>query len=319
MKKAITVIILLPGILVTARLIPFSRKKEILIENKFEHVSNLLTYPVNWIKWYPELRAAWRNDTAACIKKESADGASFSLTVPGRKVYVHNLPSLQYEVRDSSDGASSFFIFSVSPAMNIQQTTLVYVQQTNLLYTVFSFLMKNSVPDKAINALQFYLEDVQSFYGFKIVTQQPEAKAYIVKKIKVPNTAIFAVLPAAFNALEDLAGNYSAGDIAYNSIAFLPLGKDSTEVSAGIALNITISGNDSIQYMQMRKGVSVLTGYYSGIYANRKAIYSAMSLFMLDKGIPPATHFYERFKKGSLPVSDSSVVQFELCLPYYPR
>ncbi|MFT3704283.1 MAG: hypothetical protein QM802_18085 [Agriterribacter sp.] len=319
MKKIIVALVVILVILIALRFIPGSSPKQILIKNKVDQVDRTVSIPSNWIKWHPEIKAAWQKDSTACRIQQDGEGKSFSFILPGKEIHVTTVQGLQYHVQESGDNPADF-VFSFAPAVNeTQSTRLIYSQQSNMLYNTFSFLQKNNSAVSIVTALKSYLEDVQLLYGFNITLHPNEEKVYIVKRIAVTKASVYNNLPALFADIENWVKKKDGGTVKNYSISYMPLKKDSTEIIAGIALQKVIDGNDSIESMKIPKGQFLLVGDYEGVYAKRNTLYAAMSLYMMDKQMPHTSAFFERFEPGKIPVSDSSIVKMQLCFPLYPR
>lgn len=318
MKKIIIAIALLILTLFILRFIPASQQKEVLIKSKIEHVNDYVSYPRNWIKWHPALKAALAKDSTSVQTKEDVAGKSFTFIMPGKEIHVSTLPGLQYHIQESGDNATDV-ICAFYPDENTPYTKVNYVQQNNLLYQFFPFLQKNTITNPLLASLQHSLEDVRSFYGFDITLQPAEGKAYLVKRMVAAKEKAFGFLPAMFSDIEAWNKKQGGDPAKTFSISYLPLSKDSTEVIAGIALHKSIAGNDSIESMKIPENQFLLVGNYEGVYAKKNTIYTAMALYMMDNNLPQISAFFERFEPGKIPTSDNDIVKMQLCIPSSPR
>lgn len=318
MKKIVITITLLVSALLILRFTPASQQKEILIKNKIEHVNNYVSYPHNWIKWYPALKEAWAQDGNSIHIKENAAGKTFSFVLPGKEIQVTSVSGVEYHIQEAGSDAKEL-VFSFSPDEKTTYTKVKYTQRSNMLYQVLPFLQSGININPVIASLQYALEDVHSFYGFDISTSPSEGKAYLVKKATTSKQNIFTWLPHMFSAIEEWNKKQGGEQPKTYNISYIPTHKDSVEIMTGIVLSKTIPGNDSIEYMKIPEKQLLLVGNYEGVYAKKEALYTAMALYMMDNNLPQISAFFERFEPGKIPTSDSSIVKMQLCFPYYPR
>ncbi len=92
------------------------------------------------------------------------------------------------------------------------------------------------------------------------------------------------------------------------------LGGDSLTVMAGFNIDKIIKGDYLYIFKQFPAGQPLAVATFKGIYRDRSLLYAAMEKYIPDHQLIKVGLPFEKYS-STLPVSDSSVVAFELCYP----
>lgn len=289
MKKLISILLALVIIfLLISLLIPVEEIRSVSIQNSIPNTVAALRQP-----------ALWRSkDSGVHTRTREAGYMNFIIT-------EHAL-----------QGDSTEMVVSVSPEVARQHdphnTNVSYVHSSSLFRKIFG-LSKQSPEGRTVAELQSYLQDSKRFYGFVINTSPLVDSFFLTKKMDLPAAALFSTLPAMVKELEAFAAQNSCHVIAHN-LAITPMDHDSLSVMAGLNIDKSIPGDYIYNFRQLPSTLGLLVGRYEGRFGDRAGIYSAMEKFITDhelakRGIP-----FERYP-SSMPVSDTSVVKFDLIYP----
>lgn len=315
MKKIFLLLLIVPALMFVLWLIPVEEKKEVVLQNRIEHVDRLIRSPRDWRKWYAPIRDACEKDEQSCSILGNDSSRGFRLHIPDRQIKVQLQQGLQYSIEIASAGNTAF-VMAMSPGASMNETRLLYAYSNRLLWKALPFLSKPHDANLLMQDLKTFVESPLSFYGYNIQTEPPQGVGLLTRQSIVAKSDLFAHVKRALQQLKDYAAFNNVKESLHSNVSFIPARGDSVEIIAGIAVNRQVVGNDSIRYMKVPAGQQLLVADFNGVYAEKKLLYSAMSRYMTDHNITGRAGFYERFAAGTFPDSDSAVVKMQLCFPF---
>jgi hypothetical protein len=321
-RVPVILIVLALLFLIVSFFIPVKLENKIFVANTFENIASSTIRPKSWIKWDASVREAWEKDSSACHFTEDSVQHTATVEIPGKKIIITQVSYLIYQLEEIKDhGPSSAFGFGIVPYVgNGQQrsehnTNLVYARYTNLFYKLFPFLEKPSFAKRTISGLTAFVEDNLRFYGYAIDLKQSNDTLFLTKSEDLAKKDLFPRIPVLFEEIGREARNNNC-KTGIKNLSYAMLGGDSLTVMAGYNIDKIIKGDYLYIFKQFPAGQPLAVGTYKGIYRDRFRLYAAMDKYIPDHQLLKVGLPFEKYAAAApLPVSDSSVVAFELCYP----
>ena len=319
-RVPVILIVLALLFLIVSFFIPVKLENSLFVANTFQNIASSTMRPKSWIKWDASVREAWEKDSSACHFAEDSVRHITTIDIPGKKIVITQISYLIYQLEEIKDhGPSSVFGFGIVPYIgNGQQrsdhnSNLVYSRFTNLFYKLFPFLEKPSFAKRTVSGLASFVEDNTRFYGYPIDLKQSNDTLFLTKSEDLAQKDLFPRIPALFEEIEREARKNNCKTSAKN-LSYAMLGGDSLTVMAGYNIDKIIKGDYLYIFKQFPAGQPLAVGTFKGIYRDRSLLYAAMEKYIPDHQLIKVGLPFEKYS-SPLPVSDSSVVAFELCYP----
>jgi hypothetical protein len=231
------------------------------------------------------------------------------------KTRVTQVAYLQYTLVASDYDRMPGFGLLLTPNAGKDQSRsgIVYSRFTNLFYKLFPFLEKPSFATTTITELKSYLEDNRRFYGFPIEIAPAADTLFLTKRSDLPADKLFAALPVIQQELEAYAKQNNCRILAKN-ISFTSLDHDSLAVMVGLNIDKVIAGDYIYNFRELPAKAALATGYYTGPFRGRTALYQAMEKYLTDHQLAKRALPYETYH-SPFPDSDSANIDIQLSYP----
>jgi effector-binding domain-containing protein len=287
MKKLLLALIPLAILfLIVSFFIPMKLTRQIAVANTWQNVETTLQ-PQNLSKWSPA----------------------------EKNLHITQVSYLLYQLEGTKDDHTDVFGLMITPNAGKAETQagIVYSRITNLFYKLFPFLEKPSFATTITTELKSYLEDNRRFYGFSIELKAATDTLFVTKRQDLPAAALFTALPGMQQELEAYAKQNNCRILAKN-MSFTALGHDSLSVMVGLNIDKIIAGDYIYNFRQLPGRAALATGYYTGPFRNRTAVYQAMEKYLKDHQLAKRALPYETYS-SPFPEADTSTIQIALSYP----
>jgi len=320
MKKAFQAILLIViCFLIASYFIPVIQQKEIPVSNTLENIVSSLSQPQSWIKWDASVRDAWQNDSTKCQFTQDSAKHVITINFQGKKITVTQTNYLSFQLEETSDHNTDYFILSVAPYIekekpqSNQNSKIAYAWNSTLFYKIFPFFHRTSFCEETISSLASYLNDQVKYYGFPIKIKTASDIFFITRKDSISRSGLFKTLHILFDSL-DLFCHQNHLQSGNHNAYYDSLPGDSLKILAGINIDKAFIVEGINQFMQLPPTQVVAIADFEGPFRDRSKVYQAMKKYFIDKELIKSGVCFEKYL-SPLPISDTSIIKMELVYP----
>ncbi len=313
MKKGFFVALLLIICIVVICVYPVTQNSTINVSASFENTVVQVVHIENWKNWYPEIKKAYQNNPSEYRLIKDTSKKTDTIFIPGKKIVIHTVAPMSYEIRELSGSKVNSFAFSVYPSSLPRKMNVFIAQKRPFIATLFN--KKNN--ETTLYGLKNYLEDPKELYGFDIKMAEIRDPTIASTVFKIPKKEVFTKIRQADTLLNHYIDQKNLIKTGHISISYIPLMGDSMQVTVGIPVNGSADSIKNVKCLSLPVKGRVLVGVYTGKFSRRERIYQAMTKYLTDHTLSIPAESFERYLNDSIPTSDSSEIKIELNYPVY--
>lgn len=292
-----SVLILLSALLFFGPL-QFDKEHQVTIGIAIDEVSPQITQISNWAHWF------------GGVKKMDSSGFYFK----EKKYTLIQAGPTNVLVKEEGTGNTAYHYFTAFSDSSGHATHVTWVRGERPFYWIKNKLDPSREMDSVLQNLKTYLEDPLKYYGFRLFFSP------VIDTLVITQRAITSKI----NKLRTLAGlyanlrNYANSHDIPQSVNeprmayFYPVGKDSLQIWAGMAVNSRKSPSGGIEYLVMPKTGKTLIGLYEGPYSGLGKLYDAMDRFAKSRNLNRVPSQYEKYLTDPSSPGDSLHMKIEI-------
>lgn len=313
MKKGIIAALLIIVVLLAASFYPVTQNSTINIDATFDNTFLQILHVDNWKNWYPEIKQAYKDNPASYRISSDSSKKIDTITVPGKKFIIHAVTPMAYNVIETGSPSQNF-AFTVFPGETKGEMKIFLEKKSPLITAIFQDKRDQQSP---LEGLKNYLETPLEFYGYNIKMAQIRDPTIASLVMKIDQKDIFTKMQTARQELMEYLKNNQLQKTGVISVSYIPLQKDSIQLTVGIPVHKIAPANKNIQCLSLPAKGRVLVADYTGLFSERNKIYKAMTKYLTDHTLSIPAESFERYLNDSLPSSDSDEIKMELNYPVY--
>ncbi len=314
MKKGIVVILVIMVIIIIGSFYPITQNSTINISATFENTILQVSHIDNWKNWYPEIKEAYQANPADCRIKKDSSQKRYTITIPGKKIIIHKITPMSYEINEVGGALENNFAFTVFPGSSHKEMKIFLVRKAPLITPLFR---NKTAGESALQGLKYYLETPKELYGFDIKISEIRDPIIASSVFITTQGNIFMKIHNTYNKLMQYLRENQLTKTGHVSISYISLMGDSLQITVGIPVNKFASPANGIECLSLPAKGRVLVGNYEGKFSDRQEIYTAMTKYLTDHNLAIPAESFERYLNDSIPTSDSSGIRMELDYPVY--
>jgi len=314
MKKGIVAVLLIIVVLLVTSLYPVTQNSTFNISATFDNTFNQIIHIDNWKNWYPEIKNTYKTNPSAYHISTDSSKKIDTITIPGKKIIVHAVTPMAYKVIETGKNPENNFAFTVFPGATTNKMEIFFEKKVPLISTFFHGNPKTENP---LEALKNYLETPLEFYGYNIKMSEIRDTVIASCVIKTLLKDIFIKMQNTRQELMEYLKDNDLQKTGFISVSYVPLQKDSIQITIGIPVNKRAAPSKDIQCLLLPPKGRVLVANYTGFFSQRIKIYQALTKYLTDHTLSIPAESFERYLNDSLPSSDSSEIKMELDYPVY--
>lgn len=314
MRKKVVAVFLIVIVLIAAAFYPVKQNSTITINATFDNTFLQVMHIENWKNWYPDIRNAYEDHPGAYHISPDNSKKNYSIAIPGKKLSIHVITPMVYNVTETGNNSVNTFAFTVFPGEEHGQMKIFFERKVPLIFTLFN---KNDSDNNPLQGLKNYLETPEEFYGYNI--KMSEIKDPIIASLvfKSLQNDIFIKMPKKREELVNYIKKNNLQKTGYISVSYIPLLHDSIQITVGIPVDKIATPDQEIKCLSLPAKGRVLVADYKGIFSDRQKVYQAMTKYLTDHTLSIPAESFERYLNDSLPTSDSSQINMQLNFPVY--
>lgn len=314
MKKGVVAVLLILLVIIAASFYPVTQNSTINIAATFDNTFLQVLHVDKWKNWYPEIKQAYKENPASYKITTDSSQKTDTISISGKKIIVHAVTPMAYDVTETGNHSERNFAFTVFPGTNAGKMKIFFERKVPLFAT---FFQKNDDAENPLEGLKNYLETPLEFYGYNIKMAQIRDPTIASLVMKIDQKDIFTAMQNARQELMKYLENNHLQKTGVISVSYIPLQKDSMQLTVGIPVDKIAAADKNIQCLSLPAKGRVLVADYTGLFSGRNKIYQAMTKYLTDHTLSIPAESFERYLNDSLPTSDSSEIKMELNYPVY--
>ena len=294
--------------------IPISQQQTVLIKAPFLNVYRLLSDPLNWQRWRPDLKKDFITDsTKFSIQK---DTTSFAIKNEEKNLGVKMTGNI-FTVNDHYQSGASNYDYVIFPDKFPKQTFISVNKNISLFSYLIGKIKPVSFSDTHVFDLKKYMETDSLLYGFKIFkTSVPESFLIEIKK-EVFAKNKFDEAAKMLGTLQQFVKTHNIKQVQPLIAQFITKGKDSTQVNIGLYVDKEVKGENEVNFARMPKGGPLYAIKFNGKFVDRPKVYMALHQYFIDHLYQSAILPFETYFDNKLPVSDTDRIAIQLNFSTY--
>ncbi|HUZ59685.1 MAG TPA: GyrI-like domain-containing protein [Hanamia sp.] len=314
MKKWVVAILVIIVLIAIGSFYPITQNSTINISATFENTILQVIHIDNWKNWYPEVKKAYETNPADYSIKKDSSQKIYTITIPGRKINIHQVTPMSYEVNEVGGAVENNFAFTVFPGGSHKMMKIFLVRKAPLIYSLFR---DKNIGENTLQGLKYYLETPKELYGFDIKMSEIRDPVIASSVFKTKKGNIFIKIQGTYNELMQYLKENKLIKTGHVSISYIPIMGDSLQVTVGVPVNKSAPSGKEIKCLSLPAKGRVLVGNYDGKFSDRQKIYNAMTKYLTDHNLAIPAESFERYLNDSIPTSESSEIRMELDYPVY--
>jgi len=308
----------LPALLIAACFIPVTQQKSINIKSPFLNIYTVLSNPVKWEQWRPDLKKALLADSnTVSIQKQNA-----GFTIKAKTfTLVTESKGVKFYISEKSSERTENYHYTLIPIADkfLNKTTVTADENTNAIKYMIEMLIPSVSRDLHLTDLRNFMEIDSLHYGFNIFgTGVPESHLIVMRK-EVLKTDKFKVAGEMLDNLQQYVKSTQAKQLYPVIAQFLSKGKDSTQVNVGLYIDKEVPSAHGIVFTRMPKGGPLYAATFKGKFSKRGLAYEALTQYFSDHSYQTAILPFETYLDNRLPVSDNELVNIQVNFSTYPN